>query len=216
MEITQLIPSKQRNSENITLRTDSITTFKYLLLLCIFSHLWTTILMLFPWATLCSAPLTFSYPTNLIPCSLVECRAHICVPVHTDTHRHAHTVTRLFLQCWQRLKLSFSIGVHCTQIAVNRSNVTIKYTKCVYESLVFKLISGCTTCSCIYQSLMYLGFNCFSLWHNKCQNVMLKHSFCIINHSIFLKGKDNYNKITVQNCLEFTSYLWQIIEKIIA
>lgn len=66
---------------------------------------------------------------------------------------------------------------------------------------MYKLISGCTALSCIYQSLMYLGFNCFSLWHNECQKVTLKHSFCIINHSIFLKGKDNYNKITVQNLL---------------
>lgn len=28
MEITQLAPSKRRNAENITLRADSITTFK--------------------------------------------------------------------------------------------------------------------------------------------------------------------------------------------
>ena len=32
MEITQLVPSKQRNSENITLRTDSITTFNLALI----------------------------------------------------------------------------------------------------------------------------------------------------------------------------------------
>lgn len=83
----------------------------------------------------------------------------------------------------------------------------MKYTKRVYKSSVFKLISGCTAHSCIYQSLRCLSFNCFSLWHNECQKVTPKHSFCIINHSIFLKGKDNYNKITVQNCLEFTSYL---------
>lgn len=156
---------------------------------------------------------TINLPMNLITCFVVEHRA---THMYMYRHTHTHTVPRMLLQCRQRLKLSFNIGIQWTQMAVNRSNVTIRYSQCIYKSYVFKLISDCTTHSCNHQSLMYLGFNCFSLWHNECQSVTMKHSFCIINHGIFIKGKDNYNKITVQNCLKSSSYLWHTVKKIIA